>query len=39
MATRNNKVTTVMPRVLSGVVALAAFGAFFGLVIGQFMGL
>lgn len=39
MATRNSERTTVTARVASGVVALASFGAFFGLVIGQFVGL
>lgn len=39
MATRNSDVTTVTARVVSGVLSLSAFGAFFGLLIGGFIGL
>lgn len=39
MATRNSEVTTVTARVVSGIVSLSAFGAFFGLLIGGFVGL
>lgn len=40
MATRNSDVTTVTARaVLSGLVSLAGFGVFFGLLMAEFMGL
>lgn len=40
MATRNSDVTTVTARaVLSGLISLTGFGVFFGLLMGQFLGL